>query len=84
MSARKEEKREKMNRRQRKKAYKKVNGYNPSKEQAIQQMIRDTIEYTERRLVEAEKERVNRTYSGFLESIKQRPRSKVRWWRRTR
>ena len=84
MSARKEEKREKMNRRQRKKAYKKVNGYNPNKEQAAQQMIRDMIEYTERRLVEAEKERVNRTYSGFLESIKQRPRSKVRWWRRTR
>nr|DAZ07351.1 MAG TPA: hypothetical protein [Caudoviricetes sp.] len=42
------------------------------------------IEYTEHRLVEAEKERVNRTYSGFLESIKQRPRSKARWWRRKR
>ena len=55
MSARKEEKREKMNRRQRKKAYKKVNGYNPSKEQAVQQTIRDTIEYTERCLAEEEK-----------------------------
>ena len=50
----------------------------------IQLQISDTIKYTECRLVEAEKERVNRTYSGFLESIKQRPRSKARWWRRTR
>lgn len=31
-----------MNDRQRKKAYKAVNGYNPGKEQAVQQTIRDT------------------------------------------
>ena len=44
-----------MNDRQRKKAYKAVNGYNPGKEQAVQQTIRDTIEYAERRLAERRK-----------------------------
>lgn len=73
-----------MNKRQIKKFYQQRHGYNPGEEDRIQLQISDTIKYTERRLVEAEKERVNRTYSGFLESIKQRPRSKVRWWRRTR
>lgn len=73
-----------MNDRQRKKAYKAVNGYNPGEEERIQLQISDTIEYTEHRLVETEKERVNRIYSGFLESIKQRPRSKARWWRTTK
>ena len=68
-----------MNKRQSKKLYQQRHGYNPGEEDRI-----DTIEYTEHRLVETEKERVNRTYSGFLESIKQRPRSKARWWRRTR
>ena len=54
MSARNAERMAAMNDRQRKKAYKAVNGYNPGKEQAVQQTIRDTIEYTERRLAEAE------------------------------
>lgn len=58
--------------------------YLMGEEERIKLQISDTIEYTEHRLEEAEKERVNRTYSGFLESIKQRPRSKARWWRRTR
>ncbi len=73
-----------MNKRQSKKFYQQRHGYNPGEEDRIQLQISDTIKYTERRLVEAEKERVNRTYSRFLESIKQRPRSKVCWWRRTR
>lgn len=54
-----------MNDRQRKKAYKAVNGYNPGKEQAVQQTIRDTIEYAERRLAEAEKERLIRRYGSM-------------------
>lgn len=73
-----------MSDRQKKKRYKQQHGYNPAEEAQIQQQISEMIEYTEHRLVEAEKERVNRTYSGFFESIKQRPRSKARWWRRTR
>ena len=68
-----------MNDRQRKKAYKAVNGYNPGKEQAVQH----TIEYAERRLAEAEKERLIRRYAGFLESIKNR-KSRHRWWRTTK
>ena len=72
-----------MNDRQRKKAYKAVNGYNPGKEQAVQQTIRDTIEYTERRLAEAEKERLIRRSAGFLESIKNR-KIRQRWWRTTK
>lgn len=31
--------------------------------------------------VSVDKDRLNRTYAGFLKSIKQRPRSK-HWWRR--
>lgn len=73
-----------MNKRQSKKLYQQQHGYNPGEEERIQLQISDTIEYTEHRLEEVEKERVNRTYSRFLESIKQRPRSKARWWRRTR
>lgn len=83
MSARNAERMAAMNDRQRKKAYKAVNGYNPGKEQAVQQTIRDTIEYTERRLAEAEKERLTRRYAGFLESIKNR-KSRRRWWRTTK
>ena len=70
-----------MNKRQSKKLYQQRHGYNPGEEERIQLQISEMIEC---RLVEAEKERVNRTYSGFIESIKQRPRSKARWWRRTR
>ena len=73
-----------MNKRQSKKLYQQRHGYNPGEEERIQLQISDTIEYTERRLVEVEKERVNHVYSSFLEYIKQRPRSKARWWRRTR
>lgn len=73
-----------MNKRQSKKLYQQRHGYNPGEEERIQLQVIDTIEYTEHRLEEAEKERVNRTYSGFLESIKQRSRSKACWWRRTR
>lgn len=83
MSARNAERMAAMNDRQRKKAYKAVNGYNPGKEQAVQQTIRDTIEYTEHRLAEAEKERLARRYAGFLESIKNR-KSRRRWWRTTK
>lgn len=73
-----------MNNRQKKKQYCKQHGYNPGEEKRIQQLIGETIRYTEQRLEQAEKDRLNRTYSGFLESIKQRPRSKARWWRRKR
>ena len=69
-----------MNKRQSKKLYQQRHGYNPGEEDRIQLQISDTIKYTECRLLE----RVTRTYSGFLESIKQRPRSKARWWRRKR
>lgn len=82
MSARKEEKREKVNRRQRKKMYQKTHGYNPNEEEKIQQLIHETTKYTNQRLTEVKQERVNRTYAGFLESIKQRPKNKNRWWRR--
>lgn len=37
----------------------------------------------ERRLAEAEKERLIRRYAGFLESIKNR-KSRHRWWRTTK
>lgn len=83
MSARNTERMAAMNDRQRKKAYKKVNGYNPGEEQAVQQTIRGTIEYTERRLAEAEKERLTRRYEGFLKSIKNR-KNRRRWWRTTK
>lgn len=72
-----------MNDRQRKKVYKKVNGYNPGEEQAVQQTIRDTIEYTKHRMAEEEKERLARRYAGFLESIKNR-KNRRRWWRATK
>lgn len=72
-----------MNDRQRKKTYKAANGYNPDEEQAVQHTIRDTIEYTERRLAEAEKERLTRRYAGFLENIKNR-KNRRRWWRETK
>lgn len=72
-----------MNDRQRKKTYKAANGYNPGEEQAVQHTIRDTIEYTERRLAEAEKERLTRRYAGFLENIKNR-KNRRRWWRETK
>lgn len=55
-----------MNDRQRKKAYKAVNGYNPGKEQAVQQTIRDTIEYAERRLAEAEKGKTHQKICRIL------------------
>lgn len=54
-----------MNKRQSKKLYQQRHGYNPGEEDRIQLQISDTIKYTECRLVEAEKERVNRTYSGI-------------------
>ncbi len=73
-----------MNKRQSKKLYQQQYGYNPGEADRIQLQISDTIEYTERRLEEVEKERVSCTYSSFLEYIKQRPRSKAGWWRRTR
>lgn len=63
-----------MNKRQSKKLYQQRHGYNPGEEERIQLQVSDTIEYTEHRLEEAEKERVNRTYSGFLESINQEVR----------
>lgn len=72
-----------MNKRQSKKLYQQRHGYNPGEEQAVQQTIRDTIEYAERRLAEAEKERLIRRYAGFLESIKNR-KSRHRWWRTTK
>lgn len=83
MSARNAERMAAMNDRQRKKTYKAVNGYNPGEEQAVQHTIRDTIEYTERRLAEAEKERLTRRYAGFLENIKNR-KNRRRWWRETK
>lgn len=82
MSARKEEKRENMNRRQRKKMYQKTHGYNPNKEEKIQQLIHETTKYTNLRLAEVKQERVNRTYAGFLESIKRRSKNKRLWWRK--
>lgn len=38
-----------MNRRQRKKDYQKKRGYNPGEEDRVQQMIRDMVEYADRR-----------------------------------
>lgn len=70
-----------MSDRQKKKRYKQQHGYNPAEEAQIQQLISETIRYTEQRLEQDEKDRLNRTYAGFLKSIKQRPRSK-HWWRR--
>ena len=55
-----------MNKRQSKKLYQQRHGYNPGEEERIKLQISDTIEYTEHRLEDAEKERVNRTDSGFL------------------
>ena len=70
-----------MNNRQKKKQYCKQHGYNPGEEKQIQQLIGETIDYTERRLVEAEKERLIRTYSGFLKNIKNRRKAGWRWKR---
>ena len=69
-----------MNQRRRKKTYKHLYGYNPVEADRMQKMIHNMIKHTECRLVENN----CRTYAGFLASIKQRPRSKARWWRRTR
>lgn len=70
-----------MNNRQKKKQYCKQHGYNPAEEKRIRQLIGETIEYTEQRLIEAEKERVNRTYSDFLKNIKERRKAGWRWKR---
>ena len=70
-----------MNNRQKKKRYKQQHGYNPAEEERIQQLIGSTIEYTKQRLIEAEKERVNRTYSDFLKNIKERRKAGWRWKR---
>lgn len=70
-----------MNNRQKKKQYCKQHGYNPGEEKRIQQLISSTIEYTKQRLIEAEKERVNRTYSDFLKNIKERRKAGWRWKR---
>ena len=81
---REEEKQEKMNKRQRKKLYQQRHGYNPSAENRVQQMIRDMIKYADRRPAEVKKERVSRSYSSFLENIKQRNQRKRKWWRKTK
>lgn len=70
-----------MSDRQRKKKFKQQHGYNPGEEKRIQQLIGETIDYTERRLVEAEKERLIRAYSGFLKNIKNRRKAGWRWKR---
>lgn len=70
-----------MNARQRKKRYKQQHGYNPGEAERIQQLISVTIRYTEQRLEQAEKERLRRTYSGFLENIKSRRKAGWRWKR---
>ena len=70
-----------MNKRQKKKAFCQKHGYNPGEEEWIQQIIRDTIQHTECRMVETKK---CCTYSGFLASIKQRPRNKNCWWKRVK
>lgn len=43
-----------MNRRQRKKDYQKKRGYNPGEEDRVQQMMRDMVEYADRRPAEDE------------------------------
>lgn len=73
-----------MNKRQKKKAYCQKYGYNPSEEECVQQMIKDTIEYADRRPEEIKKERARVVYSSFLENIKQRNQSKRKWWRKTK
>ena len=73
-----------MNRRQRKKDYHKKYGYNPSEEDRVQQMIRDMVEYADRRPAEVKKECARAAYSSFLENIKQRNQSKRKWWRKTK
>ena len=73
-----------MNKRQKKKAYCQKYGYNPSEEEHVQQMIKDTIEYADRRPEEIKKERARVVYSSFLENIKQRNQSKRKWWRKTK
>lgn len=70
-----------MNNRQKKKQYCKQHGYNPGEEKQIQQLIGKTIRYTEQRLEQDEKERVNRTYSDFLKNIKERRKAGWRWKR---
>lgn len=67
-----------MNKRQRKKLYQQQHGYNPGEENRVQQMIRDMIEYADRRPAEVKKERISRNYSSFLAYIKERSRHK-RW-----
>ena len=71
-----------MTKRQRKKLYQKTHGYNPNEEEKIQQLIHETAEYTNQRLTEVKQERIDRAYSGFLKSIKQRPKRENRWRRR--
>ena len=73
-----------MNRRQRKKDYQKKHGYNPSEEDCVQQMIRDMVEYADRRPAEVKKECARAAYSSFLENFKQRNQSKRKWWRKTK
>lgn len=65
-----------MNKRQRKKLYQQRHGYSPGEEDHVQQMIRDMIEYADRRPAEVKKERVSRSYSSFLAYIKQRNQRK--------
>lgn len=73
-----------MTNRQQKKLYQKTHGYNPNEEDKIQQLIHETAEYTNQRLEEVKREGIYCTYAGFLESIKQRSKSKNRWWRRNK
>lgn len=73
-----------MNRRQRKRDYQKKHGYNPGEEERVQQMIRDMVEYADRRPAEVKKECARVAYSSFLENIKQRNQSKRKWWRKTK
>ena len=73
-----------MNSRQRKKDYQKKRGYNPGEEDRVQQMIRDMVEYADRRPAEVKKECARAAYSSFLENIKQRNQSKRKWWRKTK
>ena len=48
------------------------------------QLIHETAEYTNQRLEEVKREGIYCTYAGFLKSIKQRSKSKNRWWRRNK
>ncbi len=73
-----------MNRRQKKKKYKARHGYAKAEEAKVQCLIRETIQYAEDTIDQAEKERTRRTYASFLGSITPRRRNKARWWKQTK